>query len=377
MQRDDIMEIRLENIYKTFKNGNRIVEALKDINIKISDGEFFGVLGPSGAGKTTLMRVIAGLEVPTKGSVYFNDTIVAKDNKNIVDVEDRNIGMVFQTWGLYPHLSVYDNIAFPLRVKKWPEDEIKKKIYEITDILNIRNTINLKPGQISGGQQQRVALCRALVKNPTILILDEPFSNLDAVIKDSARELAREIHNRDTITTLIVSHDPADIFSLADRAAVINHGVMEQLSEPLDIYDNPKSLDISKLIGEINTFDIEIENDNGISYFELNGTKIEVNGYPRGKAVAGIRPEDIKILENPDNNYKSIGNATVRVSSYASGQFKITLSFVNSDTQFSINSEIPYKIGKTVPIGIKENKIKIFDINTGASLKLITEANEA
>ncbi|AAT43979.1 carbohydrate ABC transporter ATP-binding protein, CUT1 family [Picrophilus oshimae DSM 9789] len=377
MQRDDIMEIRLENVNKTFKNGKRVVEALKNINIKINDGEFFGVLGPSGAGKTTLMRVIAGLETPTTGSVYFDNNVVARDNKNIVDVEDRNIGMVFQTWGLYPHLSVYDNIAFPLRVKRWSEDEIKKRIYEITDILNIRNTINLKPGQISGGQQQRVALCRALVKNPTILILDEPFSNLDAVIKDSARELAREIHNRDTITTLIVSHDPADIFSLADRAAVINHGVMEQLAEPLEIYDNPKSLDISKLIGDINTFEVEIENDNDTPFFDLNGTKIEAPGYPAGRAIIGIRPEDIKILDNDDKGYKNIGEATVRVSSYASGQFKITLSFVNSDIQFSINSEIPYKTGKNVPIGIRENKIKFFDINTGAALKLMAEQNEA
>ncbi|MFP3306988.1 MAG: ABC transporter ATP-binding protein, partial [Thermocladium sp.] len=158
-------------------------------------GESFGILGPSGAGKTTLMRIIAGLDVPTAGELYFNDELVAASNRLIVPPEDRNIGMVFQTWALYPNMTAYDNIAFPLKSLKISKAEEQKKINDIAEILGISHVLNHYPRELSGGQQQRVALARALVKNPSILLLDEPFSNLDARIRDSARALVRRIQN--------------------------------------------------------------------------------------------------------------------------------------------------------------------------------------
>jgi glucose/arabinose transport system ATP-binding protein len=359
------MEIKLKNVDKIFRNGKKETHAIKNVTLNIKDKEFFGVLGASGAGKTTLMRLIAGLEIPTKGEIYFDNTLMAKDGKNIQDVEERNIGMVFQTWGLYPHLSVYDNIAFPLRIKKYSEETIKKKIYEITDILNIRNTINMKPGQISGGQQQRVSLCRALVKEPSILILDEPFSNLDAVIKDSARELTREIKNKLDITTIIVSHDPADIFSLADRACVIDYGVVEQIDTPLSIYNTPKNINISKLIGDINIINGKIIDGNNI---QLNGKNIPLNfKYDGNELKVGIRPEDIKI--NKDSTYDLyLGKATVKVSSYASGLFKLLILLDESEENILINSDEPLKVGSHIDLYSRLNKLKIFSNETGEAI---------
>lgn len=359
------MEIKLKNVDKIFKNGKKETHAIINANLEIKNNEFFGVLGASGAGKTTLMRLIAGLEIPTKGEIYFDNTLMAKDGKNIVDVEDRNIGMVFQTWGLYPHLSVYDNIAFPLRIKKYSEEKMRDKIYEITDVLNIRNLINMKPGQISGGQQQRVSLCRALVKEPSILILDEPFSNLDAVIKDSARELTREINNQLKITTFIVSHDPADIFSLADRAAVINQGTIEQIDDPLNIYDNSRNINIAKLIGDINIIHGKVS-EGAANEIELNGKSIPSKfEYDKSEITVGIRPEDIKINRDLDSDIY-LGKGVVKVSSYASGLFKLLILLGTSGENIIINSEKPMKIGSEVDLYTRLNKLKFFDNDTGA-----------
>ncbi|MBX8642920.1 MAG: ABC transporter ATP-binding protein, partial [Thermoplasmata archaeon] len=210
-----MVKIGLENVTKIFTKKKLENKVLDDISFEVADGNFFGIIGQSGAGKTTLLRIIAGLEGPTHGKVKFDNTVVAEEGKIRVPIEERNIGMVFQTWALYPHLTSYDNIAFPLRAKKLDENDIESTVLHLAKMLGITEILVRKPGRISGGQQQRVAVARALSKSPSLLLLDEPFSNLDATIKDNARSLIRTVQKELSITAIIVSHDPADIFSLA------------------------------------------------------------------------------------------------------------------------------------------------------------------
>ncbi len=181
--------IATRNLAKVFRKSRKEVEALRGVEVHIEDGQSFGILGPSGSGKTTFLRILAGFEVPSGGEVYFNDVLVASKDRIFVPAEDRNVGMVFQTWALYPNMTVYDNIAFPLRNIGLSGQKVESKVKEIAQILEISHVLNHRPGEISGGQQQRTAIARALVKNPSILLLDEPFSNLDARIRDSARAL--------------------------------------------------------------------------------------------------------------------------------------------------------------------------------------------
>jgi glucose/arabinose transport system ATP-binding protein len=185
----NLTRIATRNLAKVFRKSRKEVEALRGVEVHIEDGQSFGILGPSGSGKTTFLRILAGFEVPSGGEVYFNDVLVASKDRIFVPAEDRNVGMVFQTWALYPNMTVYDNIAFPLRNIGLSGQKVESKVKEIAQILEISHVLNHRPGEISGGQQQRTAIARALVKNPSILLLDEPFSNLDARIRDSARAL--------------------------------------------------------------------------------------------------------------------------------------------------------------------------------------------
>ena len=237
----------LENITKIFPPN---VVALDNISLKIESSEFFVTLGPSGSGKTTLLRIIAGLEKPTKGRVIIGDKVVVDAEKKVfVEPGERNIGMVFQNWALYPHMTVYDNIAFPLRIKKLPKNEIDKRVKEVAEALGIRELLNRKPSQISGGQQQRVAVARALVKQPDVLLLDEPFSNLDARIRVTAREFVREIQKTLGITTILVTHDQADAFAVGDRIMVLKDGKIQQVGTARQLYDEPVNLFVANFIG--------------------------------------------------------------------------------------------------------------------------------
>ncbi|TRM89942.1 ABC transporter ATP-binding protein, partial [Sulfolobus sp. B1] len=205
-----MVRIVARSISKVFKRGS--VVALDNVSLVVESGSRFGVLGPSGAGKTTFMRIVAGLDVPSSGELLFDDRVVASNGRLVVPPEDRRIGMVFQTWALYPNLTAFENIAFPLTNMRLSRGEIRRRVEEVAEILDISHVLGHYPRELSGGQQQRVALARALVKNPSLLLLDEPFSNLDARMRDSARALVKDVQGRLGVTLLIVSHDPADIF---------------------------------------------------------------------------------------------------------------------------------------------------------------------
>ncbi|HDI02270.1 MAG TPA: ABC transporter ATP-binding protein [Ignisphaera sp.] len=224
--------VRLEHITKIFPPN---VIAVNDANFEVSKGEFFVLLGPSGCGKTTTLRIIAGLEKPTKGRVFI-------DNEDVTDLppRKRDVAMVFQTWALYPHMKVYDNIAFPLKLRKVPMNEIDRKVREVARLLRIEELLDRYPRQLSGGQQQRVALARALVRNPRVWLMDEPLSNLDALLRVQMRAELKKLQKELKITTIYVTHDQVEAMTMADRIAVMNAGRVLQIGTPHEIYHKPK-----------------------------------------------------------------------------------------------------------------------------------------
>jgi ABC-type sugar transport system ATPase subunit len=353
-------KVVLKDLTKVFKKGKNLIYASNKINLEVSDGRSFGILGPSGGGKTTLLRLIAGLELPTDGYIYFDEKMVSAPNRIIVDPADRGIAMVFQNWALYPNMTIYDNIAFPLRNMKVPKAEIDKKVKEVAEILNIQHILDHYPREVSGGQMQRTALARALVKNPKILLLDEPFSNLDAQIRDSARALVRKIQRELKLTTIIVSHDPADIFAITEEAGVIVNGILVQKGNASEIYDNPINETVSKLLGDINIIKAEIKD----SHIKLGNITIPINRkLDKGVIDIGIRPEDIKISETNDiPGFVNVGKVKIKVSSYVAGTFKVVVSPIDDESiELNVNTEKHREAGTDINLFIKPEKIKIFD----------------
>lgn len=284
--------VRIENIWKIFPPK---VVALREISINIEPGEFFVILGPSGSGKTTLLRIIAGLEIPTKGRVIIGDKVVVDAERGLfIEPKDRNIGMVFQNWALYPHMTAYDNIAFPLKLKKLPRDEIDRRVKVVAEALGITDLLNRKPGHMSGGQQQRVALARALVKEPEVLLLDEPFSNLDARIRVTAREFVKEIQRKLGITTILVTHDQADAFAVGDRVMVLRTGVVQQMGKPEELYESPANVFIANFIGDPPMNILKLPTSHEL----LRKLKIPGEILSKYREVyIGIRPDDAVALD--------------------------------------------------------------------------------
>ena len=226
--------ITLKNIEKVFDNNKRVIN---DFNLEISDGEFTVLVGPSGCGKSTLLRIIAGLEKPTAGDILIDDTVV-----NAVPPKDRNVAMVFQNYALYPHMTVFDNLGFGLKLRKMNKDEIRKHVEKAAQILEINDLLNRKPKQLSGGQRQRVALGRAIVRNPTVFLFDEPLSNLDAKLRVHMRAEIKQLHKRLGTTMVYVTHDQVEAMTIGDRIVILKDGIIQQIGAPLDVYNNPTNI---------------------------------------------------------------------------------------------------------------------------------------
>lgn len=287
-----MVTVRVENLEKFFPPN---VYALRNVNVKIKSGEFLVVLGPSGSGKTTFIRCIAGLETPTKGRILFDDDVIVDVEREVnTPPAKRNVGMVFQNWALYPHMKVFDNIAFPLKIKKWPRHKIEQKVKEVAEALEIAHLLNRHPRQLSGGQQQRVAIARALVKEPSVLLMDEPFSNLDARLRISAREFVKSLQRRLKITTILVTHDQHDAYALADRLMIINNGEVQQIGTTEEILNSPANIFVAQFFGDppINLIEGEGKGD----HLDLKDFKIPIPA-PTGKIQVGIRPTDIYVAE--------------------------------------------------------------------------------
>ena len=324
-------KIELKNLSKTY---NKKIEALHDINFTIEDGQFFVLLGPSGAGKTTTLRCIAGLEKIDNGSILFNDVSVTEDQP-----ASRDVCFVFQQYSLYPHYSVYENLAFPLRspMRKLPEDEIKTKVENIASMLKISNKLNNKATQLSGGEMQRVAIGRALVREPNLYLMDEPLSSLDAKLRESLRVELKNIQTNLNATILYVTHDQAEATTLADKIGVLKEGHLVQIGTPEEIYENPNSIYVSQRLGspKINI---------------LPGTLLGMNDVP----TFGIRPENITIGNGNHSakiiSIENLGSETV-----------VALNFKNQEILVSIQGNYKSSINETINFDINNKKVLKFD----------------
>ncbi|WP_297487983.1 ABC transporter ATP-binding protein, partial [Thermococcus sp.] len=239
-------EVQLINVWKVFGG----FTAVKDMNLHVKDREFMILLGPSGCGKTTTLRMIAGLEEPTKGRIYIGDRLVADPEKDVfVPPRDRDVAMVFQSYALYPHMSVYDNIAFPLKLRKVPKSEVDKRVREVAEMLGLSELLNRKPRELSGGQRQRVALGRAIVRKPRVFLMDEPLSNLDAKLRVRMRAELKRLQRQLGVTTVYVTHDQVEAMTMGDRIAVINAGQLQQVGSPEEVYHKPANTFVAGFIG--------------------------------------------------------------------------------------------------------------------------------
>ena len=324
-------KIELKNLSKTY---NKKIQALHDINFTIEDGQFFVLLGPSGAGKTTTLRCIAGLEKIDNGSILFNDESVTEDQP-----ASRDVCFVFQQYSLYPHYSVYENLAFPLRspMRKLPEEEIKTKVENIASMLKISNKLNNKATQLSGGEMQRVAIGRALVREPNLYLMDEPLSSLDAKLRESLRVELKNIQTNLNATILYVTHDQAEATTLADKIGVLKEGHLVQIGTPEEIYENPNSIYVSQRLGspKINI---------------LPGTLLGMNDVP----TFGIRPENITIGNGNHSakiiSIENLGSETV-----------VALNFKDQEILVSIQGNYKSSINETINFDINNEKVLKFD----------------
>ena len=294
------MKVDIDNLSKIFGD----VIGVENLTLHIDDGEFVAFLGPSGCGKTTTLLALAGIYKPTDGVIRFGDRVV-----NQVQPKDRNIGMVFQSYALYPHMTVFQNIAYPLKLKKVSKTAQNERVRQVANVMGIGELLDRRPGQLSGGQQQRVALGRALVKEPDILLFDEPLSNLDARLRLTMRGEIKHLQKDLGITSIYVTHDQVEAMTMADRIAVMNGGHLQAFDSPDELYDRPKTLFVAGFVGNppMNFLNVEVSQSNGGFIAETDSIRLTVpaergasSASYAGAVVMGIRPEDIQIADEGD-----------------------------------------------------------------------------
>jgi len=348
--------VLLKNVTKKFGN----VIAVNKLNLEIKDGEFMVLLGPSGCGKSTTLRMIAGLETPTEGEIWIGEQLV-----NEIDPTKRNTAMVFQSYALYPHMTVFGNIEFPLKMARVPKQERIKKVKEVAEFLGIGELLNRKPSELSGGQQQRVALARALVREPKVFLLDEPLSNLDAKIRTQMRFELKKLLSYDLkITTIYVTHDQVEAMTMADRIAVMNKGVLQQVGTPDEIFYKPANTFVATFVGSppMNLIEGEILKKDSKVIFDAGEFSLELpeDIDVEGKVILGFRPQHVQITKKEETGFvrgKILGIEKLGVESYGHityGSLEIVVQLpeeIRSNT-----TEIYWKP--------KEDRMYIFDSKT-------------
>ncbi len=368
---------QLEKIYAGSRKGSDF-RAVKKIDLTVEDKEFMVLVGPSGCGKSTTLRMIAGLEEITDGTISIGEQLV-----NDVPPKDRDIAMVFQSYALYPHMTVFENMAFGLKLRKYPKEETERRVNEAAQILGLETMLQRKPKALSGGQRQRVAVGRAIVRQPKVFLFDEPLSNLDAKMRVSMRAEISKLHERLQATMIYVTHDQVEAMTMGDRICVMNDGEIMQIDEPLNIYNRPANLFVASFIGSpaMNLFKgVIVSKERGLVFEEMNETE---NGFSipldgdlgekvknlDGKPVVlGIRPEDTKLLESESEPMSAVVTAKVELSEPMGAE---TLVYLDTGANsFIVKERGHVKLSNDlyVSVAIDPNKIHLFDRSTGQAL---------
>jgi len=361
-------QVAIRSLNKKFDE----VHAVKDVNLDIRDKEFVVLVGPSGCGKTTTLRMVAGLETITSGSVLINEKVV-----NQLAPMDRDIAMVFQNYALYPHMSVYDNMAFGLKMRKFDRSEIAKRVNEAAEILGIHDYLKRKPRQLSGGQRQRVALGRAIVRHPQVFLFDEPLSNLDAKLRVQMRVELKKLHERLGTTAIYVTHDQVEAMTLGDRVVVMRDGWVQQVGDPMELYNEPANRFVAGFIGSpaMNFANVRIGGANGALYAEGDGIRLKVPGpltnrlgpYAGKEVALGIRPEDMRVAHDADPIEMSL-DAVVEVVERLGSEILLDVAVGQGTMVAAVEPTVGAKVHERLRLAVNPHRMHFFDSDNEAAI---------
>jgi multiple sugar transport system ATP-binding protein len=361
-------QVVMRNLNKSYDE----VVAVKGVNLDIRDQEFVVLVGPSGCGKTTTLRMVAGLETITSGEILIGETVV-----NELPPMDRDIAMVFQNYALYPHMSVYDNMAFGLKMRQFDKAEIGKRVREAAEILGIEDYLKRKPRQLSGGQRQRVALGRAIVRHPQVFLFDEPLSNLDAKLRVQMRVELKKLHQRLGTTAIYVTHDQVEAMTLGDRVVVMRDGVVQQVGEPLELYNTPANRFVAGFIGSpaMNFATVAVSRHNGALSAMSEGIHIEVPaaftdrvGRHAGQQVTmGIRPEDLRVASGADPAELCV-DAVVEVIEKLGSEILLDVRIGDTTMVAAVEPTVRAAIGERLRLALNPDRLHFFDLQSGLAV---------
>ena len=342
--------LELQNITKIYPNGTK---AVNETSLNIEKGEFVVFVGPSGCGKSTLLRMIAGLEDITAGEIVLDENTI-----NNIDPSERDVAMVFQNYALYPHMTVYNNMAYGLKNRGISKQEIEDKVNEVAKLLEIDQYLSRKPSMLSGGQRQRVAMGRAIVRNPKIFLFDEPLSNLDAKLRNQMRLEIKKLQRQMGVTSIFVTHDQTEAMTLGDRIVVINNGIVEQVGTPKDIYSKPNTKFVAEFIGspQMNIFNCKIEN--GIAKIDSNSINLDKSINVENASI-GIRPDDIQISDSGTISCKA------NLVEYLGSDMIIYSSIGDQEFSCKLSSKIDLKAGDEFKFDIQPSLVHVFENSSG------------
>jgi multiple sugar transport system ATP-binding protein len=348
------------------------VHAVKDVNLQVRDKEFMVFVGPSGCGKTTTLRMVAGLEAITSGDILIGDRVV-----NELPPMDRDIAMVFQNYALYPHMSVYHNMAFGLKMRKFDKPEIEKRVQRAAEILDIKELLDRKPRQLSGGQRQRVALGRAIVRDPKVFLFDEPLSNLDAKLRVQMRVELKKLHERLGTTAIYVTHDQVEAMTLGDRVVVMKDGWVQQVGEPLELYNTPANKFVAGFIGSpaMNFASVTVIESNGSLLAENKGLRIKLpeeiaqrlRSHGSREITLGIRPDDLTVATAADPADLCF-DATIEVIEQLGSEIVLDTKVGDSMMVASVEPNVKVKVHDKLRLAMRPSRLHVFDAKTEAAI---------
>lgn len=357
--------LSIRNLVKVFGSKHGQVQALDDVSLDIREGELFTLLGPSGCGKTTTLRCIAGFEKPSGGSIDF----LGRDYTAIPPFR-RNIGMVFQSYALFPHMSIFENVAYGLRIRKIPKKEIEERVGRIIQLVGLETTQKRKPSELSGGQQQRIALARALVYDPELLLLDEPLSNLDAKLRVYMREEIRRIQQQARVTTIYVTHDQEEALSISDRIAVMHNGKVSQVGPPDEIYENPNSIRVADFIGQANFLDCAVKNNGATVLTFTSGEEIvletdsdSIHSFPHQEGILFVRPEQMQVTAAADQANTLKGEVKVILYLGSVVRYFVEIFLKTTPQEILVDQDRRVggvRVGDPVAVGLQGEGAKLF-----------------